>query len=197
MRISIPSLSARFDSLKQHAANLKRDLSGVAAVEFAMLAPVLIVAFIGTFEMSEAVTVNRKITQSASTIADLVTQTTKLDTNEMNNIFDATGAVMAPYDASGLEIVVAAIGENTKSGENEVVWSKAKNTAAWSKGAPPPVTIPASIDLSTQQIVIAQAKFSYKAVFPGLAKEFFGSESFAMEETFFLRPRNSASIEFK
>lgn len=179
------------------ASALRRDRRGIAAVEFALLAPILIVAFIGTFEISEAVTINRKITQSASTVADLVTQTTALDTAEMSNIFKATTTVMSPYDDSGLTIVVAAVGENPDTKAPEVVWSKANQGTAWAVGAPPPVTVPASLDLSMQQVVIAQATFTYEAVFPELAQELFGSKNFTMEETFYLRPRNSEAIEFK
>ncbi len=182
---------------KTLAAALYRDRRGIAAVEFAMLAPILITAFIGTFEISEAVTINPNTTESASTVADLVTQTTVIDDTEINDIFDATASVMSPYDDSGLEIVVAAVGANPDTKAAEVVWSKANGGSAWATGAPPPVTVPSSLDLTVQQIVIAQATFSYEAVFPELAKELFGSTSFTMQETFYLRPRNSESIEFK
>ncbi|MBB4304645.1 Flp pilus assembly protein TadG [Rhodobium orientis] len=180
----------------ESARRFRRDLAGIAAVEFALLAPILITTFIGTVELSEAITVNRKITQTASTLADLVTQETQMTDDEISNVFSATETVMSPYDATGLKIVVAAIGEDEDTGNAEVKWSKAQNDSAWAKGAAPPVSIPDTLDLSDQWLIIARVEFSYRAIFPTLADELFGSPNFEMEEITFLRPRNSATIEF-
>ncbi|MCW2306510.1 TadE/TadG family type IV pilus assembly protein [Rhodobium gokarnense] len=180
----------------ESARRFHRDLAGIAAVEFALLAPILITTFIGTVELSEAITINRKITQTASTLADLVTQETQMTDDEIDNVFSATEMVMSPYDASGLKIIVSAVGEDEDTGNAEVKWSKAQNDTAWSKGAAPPIAIPDSLDLSDQWLIIAKVEFSYEAIFPTLADELFGSPNFEMEETTLLRPRNSATIEY-
>ena len=174
----------------------RRDRKGIAAVEFAMLAPVLITAFIGTFEISEAITVSRKVTQTASTVADLVTQSSQINTAEMADIFKATETVMSPYGTSSLKVVVAAVGTDPGDKKVKVMWSKAQNTSAWAAGSAPPVAMPAGIDVTDNWLIISQVSYTYSAIFPALAKEFFGSENFDMEETFYLRPRNSATVEF-
>ena len=185
-----------FQIILDSGRRFRRDLAGIAAVEFALLAPILITTFIGTVELSEAITINRKIGQTASTLADLVTQETQMTDEEIANVFSATETVMSPYDASGLKIVVSAVGEDEDTGAAEVKWSKAQNDTPWAKGAKPPVAIPDGIDLTDQWLIVAKIEFSYEAIFPSIAKELFGSPNFEMEKISFLRPRNSAVIEF-
>ncbi|PLX37969.1 MAG: hypothetical protein C0606_06905 [Hyphomicrobiales bacterium] len=176
-------------------ARFRRDKRGIAAVEFAMLAPVLVIAFIGTFELSEAITVNRKVTHATSTIADLVTQSEKLTNSEVENIFDATAAVLSPYPSANLKLVVATIGPDA-NGDPIVVASRARNTTKWTENTAPPISLPEGLDYSSQQIVIAKSEYSYKAVFSSLSKEIIGNESWTMGDIFYLRPRNSSSITF-
>jgi len=172
------------------------DARGIAAVEFALLAPILISAFVGTFEISEAIIVNRKISSTASVLADLVSQEVDMSASRIADIFDATETVMSPYSADGLKIIVAAVGLDPDDGKKKVMWSRANTGGGWTEGSAPPVTIPADIDLTNQWIIVAQADFTYQAVFPVLAKEMFGSPSFEMESLVFLHPRNSATVPF-
>ena len=57
-------------------AAFARDLigrtEGVAAVEFAIIVPIMAALFIGAVEMSQAVTANRRVTQVGSSTGDLV-----------------------------------------------------------------------------------------------------------------------------
>jgi Flp pilus assembly protein TadG len=48
------------------------DRRGVAAIEFALLDPLMAVMFIGAMEMSQAITVDRRVTQIAGSTADLI-----------------------------------------------------------------------------------------------------------------------------
>lgn len=182
-------------SMRASAAAFRVDRRGIAAVEFAMLAPVLVIAFIGTFELAEAITVNRKVAHATSTVGDLITQSETLSSTDVENIFDATEAVMSPYPTSSLKIVIATV-EADENGNPKVIDSKARNTSSWPTGAAPPVTIPDGIDYTSQQVVIAKSEYAYTAIFGSLAKEIIGQDSFTLSDTFFLRPRNSDEITF-
>ena len=50
------------------------DRSGLAAVEFAMIFPIMVVMYFGVVEFSSAIAVDRKATQVARTLADLTSQ---------------------------------------------------------------------------------------------------------------------------
>ncbi len=174
----------------------RTDRRGIAAIEFAFLAPVLIIAFIGTLELSEVITVNRKVTHAISTVGDLIGRSETISTTELNNIFDATEAVMSPYPTDRLKIVVATVKADNR-GKPKVVQSRARNTAPWPEGATPPVAIPEGIDYSTQEILVTQAKYDYEAVFGSLAKDIIGRSSFALGDTFFMSLRGTSELTFE
>ena len=64
------------ESTRLGGAALSENTSGFAAVEFAMILPILLVLFFGTVEISNAVAVYRKVTLMAHTLSDLTSQST-------------------------------------------------------------------------------------------------------------------------
>lgn len=55
----------------------RRDRRGVAAIEFALIVPIMSAMFIGAVELSQVITVDRRVTQVASATADLVARAEK------------------------------------------------------------------------------------------------------------------------
>ena len=71
---------------------------GVAAVEFALLSPLLLLIYIGTVEYSFAISLDRKLSRSASAIADLITQSDQYaDENDLFRLMTISNEIMAPY----------------------------------------------------------------------------------------------------
>jgi Flp pilus assembly protein TadG len=58
------------------ARDLAQDRNGLAATEFAIIVPMIMVMFFGTVEFSSAVAVDRKVTLIARTLSDLTSQAT-------------------------------------------------------------------------------------------------------------------------
>lgn len=80
--------------------NFKKNSEGVAAVEFALIAPILLILFIGTIEVSLMIAVDRKISRTSSAIADLIAQGGFSASNseaEIRAIFGMTDRIMYPY----------------------------------------------------------------------------------------------------
>src|SRR3954466_4564161 len=86
-----------------------RDRKGVSAVEFALLLPLMLTLYIGGAEVSQAVSVSRKATLVARTVADLSSQTSGITAAKMTNILDASAAVVSPFDASRLTVTVSQV----------------------------------------------------------------------------------------
>lgn len=83
---------------------------GVAAVEFALLAPIMAVMMIGAVEMSQAVTVDRRTSQVASSVGDLVARATDgITEGEMLDINKIGSWLMKPYDGSKLKIKLSLV----------------------------------------------------------------------------------------
>jgi Flp pilus assembly protein TadG len=83
----------------------RRDRRGVAAIEFAMIVPIMSAMFIGAVELSQAITVDRRVTQVASSTADLVARAEKqISHTEIGDITKVGGYILEPYSQTPLEI---------------------------------------------------------------------------------------------
>jgi Flp pilus assembly protein TadG len=80
---------------------------GVAAVEFALIAPFLVVVYLGLFDLVQLIMTNRKVTYSAAVVADLVTQSqTNILKPQIDDFYNAAAMVMNPVVTSDFRVEV-------------------------------------------------------------------------------------------
>src|SRR5688572_12174866 len=84
-----------------------RDKRGVSAVEFAMLLPLMLTLYLGGVEVSQGISIDRKVTLTARTVADLVAQVATIDTAGVNAALGAATAIMAPYPDGNAKVTVS------------------------------------------------------------------------------------------
>src|ERR1700750_368146 len=96
-------------ALSRHLRGLIRDQRGGSAVEFAMLLPLMITLYLGAVEISQGVGIDRKVTLTTRTVADLASQVSSINNADMTNMLTASSAVIAPYDPTKLKVVVSAV----------------------------------------------------------------------------------------
>jgi Flp pilus assembly protein TadG len=94
------------------ASRIGADRRGVAAIEFALILPLLVTAYFGTVELTRIVDMNRKLSQFARTVADLSgrADNPKPSASDMATITTAATAILRPLDTSSLQIIVNAMG---------------------------------------------------------------------------------------
>ena len=83
-----------------------RASDGMAAVEFAFIAPVMILMFFGAVELTTAVDCRTRVTSVASTAADLVAQETSVSSTDMSNVFAALNAILYPFSSGSSTVTV-------------------------------------------------------------------------------------------
>lgn len=171
---------------------LIRDRRGVSAVEFALLLPLMLSLYVVGNETSQALTIYRKVSHTGATLGDLTSQASTLTTAQMTDIFAASTAVMSPYSATNLKIVIAAVEMKNKAYLTD--WSQAQNATAWTANATPPITIPAGLITEGQQIIVTQVKYTYVSGFSTLMKDIWGSNSITLSDVSYFRPRVSTTI---
>lgn len=93
--------------LRRRARALGTDRAGIAAVEFAMILPAMLVIFVATGELANALEMSRKTGQFTRAIADLFGRSEVGDAKE---VFDAAGVIMQPFDIAKAKIRVSAMG---------------------------------------------------------------------------------------
>src|SRR3954452_24099121 len=114
--------SILLNDLARQISSLRRDQSGVSAVEFAMLLPLMITLYLGTVEISQGVSIDRKVTLTTRTVADLSSQASSIAAADMTNIFNASTSVIQPCDWTKLKLVVSQITIDVNSSA-KIAWS--------------------------------------------------------------------------
>lgn len=124
------------------------DVAGVAAVEFALILPLLIALYLGTVEAATMYSADRKVAVVASTMADLVSrEKDSIKESTLTKYFKAATNIMQPYSDSGLQQVVSLLSINS-TGTATVKWSKAYGTGATARAADSTYTLPATSQIN-------------------------------------------------
>ncbi len=137
----------------------RRDQSGVGAVEFALIAPLMLTFYLGTFEVTQGLAMDRLVKLNASTITNLVAQYTTISASrDMPDLFAATGKIMASYPSAAPVTVVSCIAIDSK-GNATVAWSQASGGSARPVGQS--ITLPAAIDKPNTQVILGETTMPY------------------------------------
>ncbi len=164
------------------------DRRGVAAIEFALVVPILIVVYVVGFEVADAATVYRKLTDTTVQLANVTAQYTTMDSSDVSTVMNASSQIMAPYPTTNLSIVLSEISTNS-SGQATVTWSRAFQGTALAAGAL--VTPPAGFQAASSSYIMVQTSYGYT---PPFGAGFMGP--ITMTNEIFMVPRNSSSIPF-
>jgi Flp pilus assembly protein TadG len=111
------------------------DKSGTAAIEFAMISPILLVTLLGGTEITQAVMAARKVATASRTMADLTAQirgATDLTPAMVDEIYAAGRLILTPHPAGSLKVTVSRV-DVTNVRNNltaSTVWSVTRNGAS-------------------------------------------------------------------
>lgn len=167
-----------------------RDRRGVSAVEFAFIAPVLIILYCGLAELTQAMMAQRRLSNIASAIGDLVAQSTQTGPLKMADIFSMGTIMMAPFPTSGLKMCVYSVTSDS-AGKDTVAWSKP--SVAGMAGCPAagdkPTNIAVGVLPASQSVIIARASYAYTSPIKLVM-----AQSMTFNRTYYLRPRKSDTV---
>lgn len=189
--------------MKTHWQRLIADRRGVAAIEFAFIAPLLLSLYFVTMEVAQGIEANKKVGRIASMTADLTTQQPKIVKSEVEAIMRIGEAILQPYNRTKPSIVVTAIEITDETTPKvKVLWSRKLVNGAFGTDAAKGTitTVPEKLKIKGSFLVRVESSLAYKPVIVwtatekanlGLAAAF---DNIAMKETYYLRPRMSSSI---
>jgi Flp pilus assembly protein TadG len=172
-----------------------RDSRGAAAVEFALVTPLMLTMYFGMVELSSGVAIDRKVTMVSHTLSDLVAQASSVTDTDISNVFNAASAMMTPYLASPLTTKITEVSiDNT--GKATVVcsrsWSSGSGvTSGYTKNAVVTSSIPAGLIVNNTSLIWAEAQYVYTPTIGYVVKS-----AVTLSDQFFARPRQSTSVDF-
>ncbi|TGD98601.1 TadE/TadG family type IV pilus assembly protein [Methylobacterium nonmethylotrophicum] len=158
-----------FARVRRAPARFRGAQDGLAAVEFAMVLPLLLLLYLGTTDLAGYVSNFRKVTLAARTVADLVAREDgTVSASEFSTIAKAGRAVLAPYDTSTARIVAKAIGVYDANGTARVC-SYAQDAGAGAAAAPSGLTavptVPDAFKTAGIRYVVVELTMTYKPLF--------------------------------
>jgi Flp pilus assembly protein TadG len=187
MNPSKPSLRLRLSRLRGSAVHrfaVAKD--GIAAVEFAMIAPVMIIMYFGVTEIADGYDANTKATAVASTAADLIAQEKIVCDAEMTDAFTALNAIMYPFPPNSMKIRISSLIDNG-NGTVKVAWSDGQNIAPRTVNSS--VTIPAGLVTTGGSVIMSEVEYTYNSPAP-----YFIPTAVSMNDTYYLHPRKVDQI---
>jgi Flp pilus assembly protein TadG len=182
-----------------------KDRRGVAAIEFAFIAPVLLAMYFVTMEISQGIETSKKVSRISSMVADLVTQRSSVTQADLQAIMDIGASTLQPYNRSVPKIIITEI--SISNDENDptatVAWSRKIDGGVFGIGetAGDDATVPDSLKIPGTSLVRVESDLNYLPMITWAAdrKQAAGlSAAFAnipMSETYYLRARMSPSVD--
>jgi Flp pilus assembly protein TadG len=142
-------------SLSFRVRKFSTDAGAVAATEFAIVVPFMLLLLVGGVELADGMAMNVKVSATAHSVADMVTQNTSLSTAQMQNILTGATTIIAPYpvnNSSGNPILSVTVSEisSDANGNLTLQWSQSYNGTSFGPGRTnltnPPLTVPTSLN---------------------------------------------------
>jgi Flp pilus assembly protein TadG len=144
--------------VRRSALDLLEDCRGIAATEFAVIVPVMLVMFFGMVEFSSGVAVDRKVTLMARTLSDLTSQSISVDGTALNNFFAASTGIMTPYSPTPTKSTITELWVDPSTLKARVQWSQGAVPRATSST----VTIPTALAVAGTYLIFSEVSYLYK-----------------------------------
>jgi Flp pilus assembly protein TadG len=183
-------------SLSFRVRELWIDAKAVAAVEFAIVLPFMLLLYVGGVELGNGMAINVKVTATSHSVADMVSQNTQISAARMQTILGASSKIIAPYptaDSGGNSLITVTVSEVSTdgSGNATVQWSQSYNGTTVGAGRPvgQAITLPSSLT-GTQNynvsLILGEVSYAYT---PNLGYTISGTVT--LRDSYYLFPRCS------
>lgn len=167
-------------SLCQTIVSFTRSDHGIAATEFAMVLPFLLMLLMGIIEFSNVMSVERKLLNAMQSAADLIGQKTDVTDADLAEIFLAAQLTMSPYSTAPLTIGIASVRFDDTTGAPTLSWS-----SGWNGGSVVnPTTLATGHGEAGASIIIVSGVYTYTPI-----AELIIPATMTLEEISYMRPR--------
>ena len=173
----------------------RSDCRGLAAVEFALIVPLMFTFLFGTIEITNGVTVNRKVELVSRTLSDLTSRATAVSSTDVTSFFTVGGAIMQTYSATPLNATVTEVYVDPTTGTGKVQWSQGSSA----RKVNDPVTVPAGLItkdssgkvVADQYLILSEVSYLYTPAVGYVMKT-----AVNLSASTFTRPRQSSSVTY-
>jgi len=173
--------------IRRSTRELFGDIRGIAATEFAIVVPVMLLLFFGTDEFASGISVDRKVTLMARTLSDLTSQNTTVTDAQLTNFFNASAAIMTPYSSSPVRSTITQLYVDPATLAARVQWSKGSTP----RTAGTSVTIPTALQVGGTYLIYSEVSYTFVPTVGYVLKN-----SITLSDFTFTRPRQSTCVMY-
>ena len=158
-------------NLGKRVRRFAADNRGNSMLEFALILPVLSLAFMGGIDIGQLVVAHMKIYNAASSMADLVARDETISADTLDDLFGAASQVATPFDlgAKG-KVIITSVSADTDN-DPRIFW-QAEDAGAYAATSVvgsivgEPATLPASLQVDDQEtIIVSEVFFQFEPIF--------------------------------
>ena len=175
--------------MRRRASELAGNNSGLAAIEFAMIIPIMAALLVGTNEFAAGVAVDRKVTIMARTLSDLTSQNTAISDTQLTNFFNAGKSIMTPYDASPVQGTITELWIHPTTLKARVQWSK--GATVHNKGDI--IEIPDALKIANTYLIFSEVKYKFKTSVAWFINKEYGN---TLTDVSYTRPRQGLCVVY-
>lgn len=177
--------------LMRNRKSLVSDRRGMAAVEFALIAPALIFLTMGVLEMAFRFRAKEEATRYVHQAADLVAREDSWTTAGLKVVYDSAVYMMKPVETTSvLDLDIASIGwQNTAAKTPYVMWRRV--SAASTNQVPLTLATTAGMGAVGETVVRVAVRYRYTSPISSL----FGGNTMSIISEAYARPRESRVIK--
>jgi len=157
--------------------------SGMAALEFAIILPMMLILFCGAVEITNLYTADRKVVQAAQSCADLIAQEKSINSTKLADIARAVELVLEPYPSTGLAFRISSVEFDPLTGAPRLGWQQIIGGFSGA-GRPAPTQSAANLGLPGESVIIVDLSYNYTPLFSSILPD-----RFAINELAAARPR--------
>jgi Flp pilus assembly protein TadG len=155
---------------------------GLAAIEFALLLPLMMVLYFGALETTELVSAYRRTENVSASMADIVARSSGMDSAQLADLQYAINQLIYPSDPSIVAVRVSSI-SIPKATTTKLEWSKCFNMAGNACSAAGP-SVPTSLMVVGTSLIRSEVSMSYVP-----PTNVFFHKTFALSRVEYRRPR--------
>lgn len=135
---------------------------GLAAIEFAILLPMMVLLLFGSCDLIDVMIVNRRVQNVAASLADVVARDTEVSNAEMQGLWSSLSVLMYP-ESAGQALDARITSLSIASNKATVVWSEGYNgLAPMAKNSV--VSLPAGMMQNGSSLIMAETVYRYSSV---------------------------------
>lgn len=161
----------------------------VAAIEFSIVLPVLMLIFLGTFDAGRAIAIYMKIRSATFTVDAITNQYTSVQTSDLQSITGAAAVILAPYPSAPAVVTVTQV-KIASANNGTVHWSYSLGGSARAKGSS--VSTPGALGTCGTYpcyLIFGEVSYQYTPMFG-----YFTSASITLSDNLFATPRSSKCV---